>query len=130
MLCVVFSPCPLWLIVFKSNPMNPKTIFISAFFLFASALCLRAQVTYEYGTITYYIGTIGGDYLGVSTGDNYVGSKVKSKFDSKILLTDLTLLVEKANELAKEGWEVYSTTSISMSASTGCIIYNLRRKKP
>lgn len=108
--------------------MNPKTIFISVFFLFASALCLQAQETYEYSTVTYFHdgGTF---YLSVSTGDNYIETKVKSKFTSKGFFNDLTPLLEKVNELSKDGWEVYSTSStgnLNMEPMT----YHLRRKKP
>ncbi len=111
--------------------MSPKTIFLSAFFLFASALCLQAQGVYEYDAVTYtYFGS--GNYyqIGVSISNNYVGTtQVKSKFESKGAFSDLTPLLEKVNELAKEGWEVYSTSTSPLSSAPQ-LTYNLRRKKP
>ena len=110
--------------------MNPKTIFITAFLLFASALCLRAQGTYEYGAVTY--NRIGMKYyLGVSMNGSYVETEVKSKFNSKGYFSDLTILVEKVNELAKEDWEVFNTSVINyQGGAVDHLTYHLRRKNP
>ncbi|MDZ4845414.1 MAG: hypothetical protein SH857_07695 [Chitinophagales bacterium] len=70
--------------------MKTKTIFLSAFLIFASALCLRAQGTYEYATVTYSWKGANIYYIGISTGDNYTETKVQSKFESKGPFTDLT----------------------------------------
>jgi len=115
--------------------MNPKSLFLSAFFLFASSLCLRAQGTYEYATVTYSYGVLGIGiyYLGVSMGDSYVETKVKSEFKSVGIFSDLTVLLEKVNELAKDEWEVYNTSTMfttDENRSGGYMTYHLRRKKP
>ena len=109
--------------------MNPKTLFVSTFSLFASSLCLLAQQSYEHCTVTFY-NQLGTTYIGVSTGDNYTEYKSSSKFDAKIKGADLSPLLEKINELTTESREVYNTTATQADVNTFRYVYYLRRKKP
>lgn len=104
--------------------MNPKTIFLSAFFLFASALCLRAQGTYEYGVISYSTTNSSSNYsISISLNETY--NRLEGKIPEGKSITHFEPLNKVLSDLSKEGWEVYNSAVDAFSQ-----YFYLKRKKP
>jgi hypothetical protein len=86
---------------------------------------IKAQDRYEYATLAYSGVPVGKSYtLFVSTANSF--STIDGKITEGNIMQNTSPIIAKAEEMGKDGWEVYNTEYNAISLGYTC--YYLRRK--
>jgi hypothetical protein len=110
--------------------MKFKTLLATTLLFFLFIANTHAQEKYVYASVTLNR-SYNGNFLSISKAGDYQETKLgNSDFKSTNMSDDMSALLTKVNDLAKDGWEVYwVNNTLSTSSSTSFqVVYYLRKK--
>lgn len=107
-----------------------KGFFATVIVVLALAFNSYGQEAYQYAQVTLSRST-NGNFVSVSKAEGYQETRIPmASFKSTLLGDDVTPLLAKVNELAKEGWEVWRVSDYmaSTASTASCMVYFMRKK--
>ena len=114
----------------QSNPIIMKSFLATIILTLVMACNSYSQETYQYAQVTLSRST-NGNFVSISKADGYQETKIPmANFKSTLLGDDVSPLLAKVNELAKDGWEVWRVSDYmaSSSSTASCMVYFMRKK--